>query len=71
MVKRLPNWLKIGLQSWFGPNFIVEFEAFFQKKLAWPTTQCIGSVDLGKKFTEKNALAVTIPGTGMSADRKA
>ena len=32
MVKRLPNWLKIGLQSRFGPNFVVEFEAFFRKK---------------------------------------
>ena len=32
MVKQLPNWLKIGLQSRFGPNFVVEFEAFFQKK---------------------------------------
>ena len=32
MVKRLPNWLKIGLQLRFGPNFTVEFEAFFRKK---------------------------------------
>ena len=37
MVKRLPNWLKIGLQSRFGPNFTVEFEAFFRKKI-WPGT---------------------------------
>ena len=37
VVKRLLNLLKIGLQSRFGPNFSVEFEAFFRKKLAWPT----------------------------------
>ena len=37
MVKRLPNWLKIGLQSQFGPNYVVEFEAFFRKNLTWPT----------------------------------
>ena len=41
MVKRLPNWLKIGLQSRFGPNFTLEFEAFFQKKLGWPGLLCI------------------------------
>ena len=35
MVKQLPNWLKIGLQSQFGPNFVAEFEAFFRKK-NWP-----------------------------------
>ena len=42
MVKRLPNWLKIGLQSRFGPNFIVEFEAFFRKKFGlayWTVTE--------------------------------
>ena len=27
-VKRLQKWLKIGVQSGFGPKFIVEFEAF-------------------------------------------
>ena len=32
VVKRRPNWLKIGVQVGFGPNFTVEFEAFFQKK---------------------------------------
>ena len=32
VVKRLPNCLKIGVQVGFGPNFPVEFEAFFQKK---------------------------------------
>ena len=32
VVKRCPNWLKIGVQVGFGPNFPVEFEAFFQKK---------------------------------------
>ena len=41
MVKRLPNWLKIGLQSQFGPNFVVEFEAFSREKLAWPTTHTV------------------------------
>ena len=35
MVKRHPKWLKIGVQSHFGPNFTVEFEAFFRKK-NWP-----------------------------------
>ena len=32
MVKRLPNWLKIGVQAGFGPNFTVEFEAAIPKK---------------------------------------
>ena len=32
MVKRLRNWLKIGLQAGFGPNFTVEFEAEIPKK---------------------------------------
>ena len=32
MVKRLPNWLKIGPQAGFGPNFTVELEAGFRKK---------------------------------------
>ena len=32
MVKRLPNWLKIGDQAGFGPNFTVEFEAEIPKK---------------------------------------
>ena len=32
VVKRHPNWLKIGFQAGFGPNFTMEFEAFFQKK---------------------------------------
>ena len=32
MVKRLPNWLKIGVQAEFGPNFTVEFEAAIPKK---------------------------------------
>ena len=37
VVKRLRNWLKIGLQARFGPNFTVEFEAeISQKKLGWP-----------------------------------
>ena len=27
MVKRLPNWLKIGVQAGVGPNFTVELEA--------------------------------------------
>ena len=30
--KRLPNWLKIGVQAGFGPNFTVEFEAEIPKK---------------------------------------
>ena len=32
VVKWPPNRLKIGFQACFGPNFTVEFEAFFQKK---------------------------------------
>ena len=32
MVKRLPNWLKIGVQAGFGPNFTMEFEAEIPKK---------------------------------------
>ena len=39
MVKRLLNWLKIGLQAGFGPNFTVEFEAEIQKNLGWPNDQ--------------------------------
>ena len=33
MVKRLPIWLKIGVQAEFGPNFTVEFEAEIPKKI--------------------------------------
>ena len=32
VVKQLPNWLKIGVQAGFGPNFTVEFEAEIPKK---------------------------------------
>ena len=32
VVKQLLNWLKIGLQAGFGPNFTVEFEAEIPKK---------------------------------------
>ena len=32
VVKRLPNWLKNGVQAGFGPNFTVEFEAEIPKK---------------------------------------
>ena len=32
VVKRLPNWLKIGVQAGFGPNFTMEMEAEIQKK---------------------------------------
>ena len=31
MVKRLLNWLKIGVQAGFGPNFTMEFEAEIPK----------------------------------------
>ena len=31
VVKRLPNWLKIGVQAGFGPNFTVELEAEIPK----------------------------------------
>ena len=33
MVKRLPNWLKIGVQAGFGPNFTMELEAEIRKKI--------------------------------------
>ena len=39
VVKRHSNWLKIGVQSHFGPNSTVEFEAWFQKFFGvayWP-----------------------------------
>ena len=36
MIKRLPNWLKIGFQARFGPNFTVELEAEIPKNLGWP-----------------------------------
>ena len=32
MAKRLPNWLKIGVQAGFGPKFTMEFEAEIPKK---------------------------------------
>ena len=31
VVKRDPNWLKIGVQAGFGPNFNVELEAEIPK----------------------------------------
>ena len=31
VVKRLPNWLKIGVRAGFGPNFTMEFEAEIPK----------------------------------------
>ena len=46
MVKRLSNWLKIGVQAGFGPNFTVEFEAEIPKKLGWPTAQRLGLIAL-------------------------
>ena len=39
MVTNCPNSKKIGMHSPFGPKFPIEFEAFFQKKLDWPTVQ--------------------------------
>ena len=33
VVKRLPNWLKIGFQARFGPNFTVDLEAEIPKKI--------------------------------------
>ncbi len=33
VVKQLPNWLKIGVQAGFGPNFTMEFEAEIPKKI--------------------------------------
>ena len=33
VVKRLPNWLKISVQSGFGPKSTVEFVPVFQKKI--------------------------------------
>ena len=52
VVKRLRNWLKIGLQAGFGPNFTVEFEAEFQKKfgLAYCTLH-LGKENAGSPFS--------------------
>ena len=36
VVKRGPRRLKIGVQSRFGPNSTVKFEAVFRKILGWP-----------------------------------
>ena len=33
VVKRLQNWLKIGVQAGFGPNFTMEFEADIPPKI--------------------------------------
>ena len=33
VVKRLPNWQKIGAQARFGPNFTMEFEAEIPPKI--------------------------------------
>ena len=44
MVKRHPNWLKIGLQAGFGPNFTVEFVPVFQKDLGWPNVEAISRI---------------------------
>ena len=43
MVKQLPNWLKIGFQARFGPNFTVEMEAEIPKKfgLAYCTSSVV------------------------------
>ena len=42
VVKPLPNWLKIGVQSGFGPRSTVEFVPVFQKKnLGRPTVQLL------------------------------
>ena len=37
VVKHGQNSIKIGMHLNFGPRFPLEFEAFFQKKLDWPT----------------------------------
>ena len=51
MVKRGPRRLKIGVQSRFGPNSTVEFEAVFQKKIG--VAYCI--IGLAKIFGAKSA----------------
>ena len=60
MVKRLRKWLKIGVQSGFGPKFNVEFEEFFQKKneLAYYP---LGSTQEPKEILKK------LPGTQVCA----
>ena len=60
MVKPLPNWLKIHVQSQFGPNFPVEFEAFFRKKLGLAFI-CKSLIFFQKEQTENDWL-VTRPG---------
>ena len=39
-VKLLPNWLKIGVQAGFGPNFTVEFESEIPKKFGLAYCMC-------------------------------
>ena len=55
MVKRLRNWLNIGLQAGFGPNFTVELEAEIPKNLGWPNVESTNEKgfldnDLGEKY---------------------
>ena len=49
VVKQLRKWLKIGVQSGFGPKFTVEFEAFFQKN--W--TGLKSNLNLAKRKVNK------------------
>ena len=56
MVKRLPNWLKIGLQAGFGPNFTVEFVPVFQKKIG--VAYCISISKVIRIITISNLVTV-------------
>ena len=44
VVKRLPNWLKIGVQAGFGPNFTVELEAEIPKKFGLMTSRDVNEI---------------------------
>ena len=50
MAKRGPRRLKIGVQSRFGPNSTVEFEAVFRKKFG--VAYCTGSPEIDQNRLE-------------------
>ena len=57
VVKRLPNWLKIGFQARFGPNFTVDLEAEIPKKFG--LAYCPGSAH---KCLYSNEIRVNLAG---------
>ena len=63
MVKPCLTSIEIGMHSPFGPRSPVEFEAFFQKKLGWPSThvhhEFLAEFLLSKSCSTKSALLHT------------